>query len=30
MSARAMDGDVTLENPGPGSTIFLWRLAPAG
>jgi NarL family two-component system response regulator LiaR len=29
MSARAMDGDVTLENPGPGSTIFLWRLAPA-
>ena len=30
MSARAMDGDVTLEHPGPGSTIFLWRLAPAG
>jgi signal transduction histidine kinase len=30
MSARAMDGDVTLENPGPGSTTFLWRLAPAG
>ena len=29
MSARAMDGDVTLEHPGPGSTIFLWRLAPA-
>jgi signal transduction histidine kinase len=29
MSARAMDGDVTLEQPGPGSTIFLWRLAPA-
>ena len=30
MSARAMDGDVTLEHPGPGSTIFLWKLAPAG
>jgi signal transduction histidine kinase len=30
MSARAMDGDVTLEHPGPGNTIFLWRLAPAG
>jgi signal transduction histidine kinase len=30
MSARAMDGDVTLENAGPGTTIFLWRLAPAG
>ena len=30
MSARAMDGDVMLEHPGPGSTIFLWRLAPAG
>jgi signal transduction histidine kinase len=30
MSARAMDGDVTLEHPGPGSTTFLWRLAPAG
>ena len=30
MSARAMDGDVVLESPGPGSTIFLWRLAPAG
>ena len=29
MSARAMDGDVTLEHPGPGSTIFLWTLAPA-
>ena len=28
MSARAMDGDVMLERPGPGSTIFLWRLAP--
>ncbi len=30
MSARAMDGDVTLESPGPGGTTFLWRLAPAG
>jgi signal transduction histidine kinase len=30
MSARAMDGDVTLEHPGPGNTIFLWQLAPAG
>ena len=30
MSARAMDGDVTLEQPGPRSSIFLWRLAPAG
>ena len=27
MSARAMDGDVVLEYPGPGSTIFLWRMA---
>jgi signal transduction histidine kinase len=30
MSARAMEGDVTLESPGPGGTTFLWRLAPAG
>jgi signal transduction histidine kinase len=30
MSARAMDGDVTLESPGPGGTTFLWRLAPVG
>ena len=30
MSARAMDGDVVLEHPGPGHTTFLWRLAPAG
>jgi signal transduction histidine kinase len=30
MSARAMDGDVTLESPGPGGTTFLWRLALAG
>ncbi len=30
MSARAMDGDVTLERSGPGDTTFLWRLSPAG
>ena len=30
MSARAMDGDVTLERTGPDGSVFLWTLASAG
>ncbi len=30
MSARAMDGDVTLERTGPDGSVFLWTLALAG
>ena len=30
LSARAMDGDVTLESTGPHGSVFLWRLAAAG
>jgi signal transduction histidine kinase len=26
MSARAMDGDVTLESTGPEGSVFLWRV----
>jgi hypothetical protein len=27
MSARAMDGDVTLEETGPQGSVFLWRVS---
>jgi signal transduction histidine kinase len=27
MSARAMDGDVTLEETGPEGSVFLWRVS---
>jgi signal transduction histidine kinase len=27
MSARAMDGDVTLEETGPHGSVFLWRVS---
>jgi signal transduction histidine kinase len=27
MSARVMDGDVTLEDTGPGGSVFLWRVS---
>ena len=27
MSARAMDGDVTLESTGPNGSVFLWRIS---
>ena len=27
MSARSMDGDVTLEHTGPGGSVFLWRVS---
>ena len=27
MSARAMDGDVTLEDTGPHGSVFLWRVS---
>ena len=27
MSARAMDGDVTLEDTGPQGSVFLWRVS---
>ena len=30
MSARVMDGDVTLERTGPGGSTFLWTLASSG
>jgi signal transduction histidine kinase len=29
MSARAMDGDVTLESTGPGGSVFLWQVTTA-
>ena len=28
MSARAMDGDVTLESTGPEGSTFLWTVSP--
>ena len=27
MSARAMDGDVTLERTGPAGSVFLWQVS---